>query len=81
VFSVKFPELSLFQISELLHFIEFRKKFIKYKSVLFEFLGQNLQVLYCDFEWKVFDLWSRLKFGNECFILYLKLYACVVAER
>jgi hypothetical protein len=29
VFSVKCPKPSLFQISELLHFIEFRKKFIK----------------------------------------------------
>jgi hypothetical protein len=36
VFSVKFPELSLFQISE------------------------HLQVLCCDIELKVFDLWSRL---------------------
>jgi hypothetical protein len=26
---VKFPKLSLFQISELLHFIDFRRKFIK----------------------------------------------------
>jgi hypothetical protein len=32
VFSVKFPELSLFQISELLHSIEFRKKFIKIQN-------------------------------------------------
>jgi hypothetical protein len=32
MFSVKFLELSLFQISELLHFIEFRKKFIKIQN-------------------------------------------------
>jgi hypothetical protein len=32
VFSVKFPEPSLFQISELLHFIEFCKKFIKIQN-------------------------------------------------
>jgi hypothetical protein len=32
VFSVKFPELSLFQISELLHSIEIRKKFIKIQN-------------------------------------------------
>jgi hypothetical protein len=32
VFSVRFPELSLFQISELLHFIDFRKKFIKIQN-------------------------------------------------
>jgi hypothetical protein len=32
VFSVKFPEPSLFQISELLHFIDFRKKFIKIQN-------------------------------------------------
>jgi hypothetical protein len=32
VFSVKFPEPSLFQISELLHFIEIRKKFIKVQN-------------------------------------------------
>jgi hypothetical protein len=32
VFSVKFPELSLFQIHELLHFIDFRKKFIKVQN-------------------------------------------------
>jgi hypothetical protein len=32
MFSVKFPELSLFQISELLHFIEFRTKFIKIQN-------------------------------------------------
>jgi hypothetical protein len=29
VFFVKFPKLSVFQISELLHFIDFRRKFIK----------------------------------------------------
>jgi hypothetical protein len=29
VFSIRFPELSLFQIDELLHFIDFRRKFIK----------------------------------------------------
>jgi hypothetical protein len=29
VFFVKFPKLSLFQISELLHFIDFHRKFIK----------------------------------------------------
>jgi hypothetical protein len=29
VFFVKFPKLSVFQIDELLHFIEFRRKFIK----------------------------------------------------
>jgi hypothetical protein len=29
VFSVRFPELSLFQIDELLHFIDFHTKFIK----------------------------------------------------
>jgi hypothetical protein len=29
VFFVKFPKLSVFQIDELLHFIDFRKKFIK----------------------------------------------------
>jgi hypothetical protein len=29
VFSVRFPELYLFQINELLHFIDFRKEFIK----------------------------------------------------
>jgi hypothetical protein len=29
VFFVKFPKLSVFQIDELLHFINFRKKFIK----------------------------------------------------
>jgi hypothetical protein len=33
VFSVKFPEPSLFQTSELLHFIEFRKKFIKIQNL------------------------------------------------
>jgi hypothetical protein len=32
VFSVKLPELSLFQISELLHFIGIRKKFIKIQN-------------------------------------------------
>jgi hypothetical protein len=32
VFSVRFPELSLFQINELLHFIDFRKKFIKVQN-------------------------------------------------
>jgi hypothetical protein len=32
VFSVKFPEPSLFQTSELLHSIEFRKKFIKIQN-------------------------------------------------
>jgi hypothetical protein len=32
VFSIKFPEPSLFQISELLHFIEFRTKFIKIQN-------------------------------------------------
>jgi hypothetical protein len=32
VFSVKFPEHSLFQISEFLHFIEIRKKFIKVQN-------------------------------------------------
>jgi hypothetical protein len=29
VFTARFLELSLFQLSELLHFIDFRKKFIK----------------------------------------------------
>jgi hypothetical protein len=32
VFFVKFPKPSLFQISELLHYIEFRKKFIKVQN-------------------------------------------------
>jgi hypothetical protein len=32
VFSINFPEPSLFQISELLHSIEFRKKFIKIQN-------------------------------------------------
>jgi hypothetical protein len=32
VFFVKFPKPSLFQISELLHFIDFRKKFIKMQN-------------------------------------------------
>jgi hypothetical protein len=32
VFSVRFPESSLFQIRELLHFIEFRKKFINMQN-------------------------------------------------
>jgi hypothetical protein len=32
VFLVKFPKPSLFQISELLHYIEFRKKFIKIQN-------------------------------------------------
>jgi hypothetical protein len=32
VFSIKLPELSLFQISELLHFIGIRKKFIKIQN-------------------------------------------------
>jgi hypothetical protein len=32
VFSVRFPKLSLFQINELLHFIDFRKKFIKIQN-------------------------------------------------
>jgi hypothetical protein len=32
VFSVKFPEPSLFQISELLNSIEIRKKFIKIQN-------------------------------------------------
>jgi hypothetical protein len=32
VFSVRFPELSLFQIRELLHFIDFCKKFIKIQN-------------------------------------------------
>jgi hypothetical protein len=32
VFSIKFPKLSLFQNSELLHFIEIRKKFIKIQN-------------------------------------------------
>jgi hypothetical protein len=32
VFSVRFPELSLFQLSELLHFIDFHKKFIKIQN-------------------------------------------------
>jgi hypothetical protein len=32
VFSVRFPKPSLFQISELLHFIDFRKKFIKMQN-------------------------------------------------
>jgi hypothetical protein len=32
VFSVNFPEPSLFQISELLHFIDFCKKFIKIQN-------------------------------------------------
>jgi hypothetical protein len=34
VFSVWFPELSLFQINELLHFIDFRKEFIKVQNQL-----------------------------------------------
>jgi hypothetical protein len=34
VFSVRFPELSLFQINELLHFIDFCKKFIKVQNQL-----------------------------------------------
>jgi hypothetical protein len=29
MFLVKFPKLSVFQIDELLHFIDFHKKFIK----------------------------------------------------
>jgi hypothetical protein len=32
VFSIRFLELSLFQLSKLLHFIEFRKKFIKVQN-------------------------------------------------
>jgi hypothetical protein len=45
VFFVNCPKPSLFQISELLHFIGICKKFIKIqKSVLFKSLGQNLQV-------------------------------------
>jgi hypothetical protein len=32
VFSVKFPELSLFEINEILHFIEIRRKFIKIQN-------------------------------------------------
>jgi hypothetical protein len=32
VFSVKFPELSLFQINELLNFIDFHKEFIKIQN-------------------------------------------------
>jgi hypothetical protein len=34
VFSIKFPKPSLFQINELLHFIDFRKKFIKVQNQL-----------------------------------------------
>jgi hypothetical protein len=52
--SVRFPELSLFQIDELLHFIDFHKKFIKnVKSVLFKILSQTLQVLCCAPELKI----------------------------
>jgi hypothetical protein len=81
MFSVNFPEPSLFQISELLLSIEIRKKFIKNtKPVLFESLGQNLQVLCCDLELKVFELWSRLNIKECVLYLYLMLYACVVAE-
>jgi hypothetical protein len=29
VFFVRFPKISVFQIDELLHFIDFRRKFIK----------------------------------------------------
>jgi hypothetical protein len=32
VFFVKFPKLSVFQIRELLHFIDFRKKFLKVRN-------------------------------------------------
>jgi hypothetical protein len=32
VFSVRFPKLSLFQINELIHFIDFRKGFIKVQN-------------------------------------------------
>jgi hypothetical protein len=32
VFAVRFPKLSLFQLSELLHFIDFSKKFIKIQN-------------------------------------------------
>jgi hypothetical protein len=32
VFFVKFPKLSLFQISELLHFIDFHRKFVKIQN-------------------------------------------------
>jgi hypothetical protein len=72
VFSVKFPEPSLFQTSELLRFIEFCKKFIKItKSVLFESLGQSLQVVCCDFELKVLICGLGYIFGNECFICIL----------
>jgi hypothetical protein len=35
VFFVKFPKLSVFQINELLHFIDFRKKFIKVQNQLY----------------------------------------------
>jgi hypothetical protein len=34
MFSVKFPKSSLFQINELLHFIGFRKEFIKVQNQL-----------------------------------------------
>jgi hypothetical protein len=57
VFFVKFPKLFVFQIGELLYFIDFRKKFIKLrKQFLFETLSQTLQVLCCNFELKVFGL-------------------------
>jgi hypothetical protein len=56
VFFVSFPESSLYQISELLHFIDFRRKFIKnVKSVLFGTLSQTLQVLYCALGLKVLN--------------------------
>jgi hypothetical protein len=60
VFFVKFPEPSLFQISELLHSIEIHKKFIKIQNQFCLNLRSNLQVLCCDLALKVFDLWSKL---------------------
>jgi hypothetical protein len=53
VFFVKFPKLSVFQFDELLHFIDFRRKFIKMQNQFcLKTLGRNLQVLCCDLEWK-----------------------------
>jgi hypothetical protein len=46
VFFIKFLELSLFPVSELLHFIDFRKKFIKIqKSVLFKSFDYPAEVV------------------------------------
>jgi hypothetical protein len=69
---IKVPKLVVFQIDELLHFIDFRRKFIKMQNQFcLKTLGRNLQVLCYDLELRSLMCSLGQMLGNECFVCTL----------